>query len=97
MTSQLKGFLQKTSTDPKFAEAYKQNPQAVAKEFGLSDEERQALGDGDIEKLKELLDNDPGDVYFVIFENRRVDEPTAAEVAGEPLSDSSSSDDEGGE
>jgi len=71
MTSQLKSFLQKISTDPKFADAYKANPDAVAKEFGLTDEERTALGDGDIEKLKTLLDDEPGDVYFVIFANEK--------------------------
>ena len=51
--SKLVELLQRLGADAKLASAYEENPDAVMQEAGLSDEEREVLKSGDIEKIRE--------------------------------------------
>ena len=52
--SKLVELLKQLGSDVELAKAYQENPEAVMKEAGLSEEEMEALKSGDIERLKEV-------------------------------------------
>lgn len=50
--SKLVELLQKLGADAELAKAYEENPEAVMKEAGLSEDEMEVLKSGDLERIK---------------------------------------------
>ena len=64
--STLTDFMKQIGTDASLLEAYKNNPEAVMRAHGLSDDEINAVMSGDIEALKQLTGNEDYQAYVLI-------------------------------
>ncbi|MCH1928771.1 hypothetical protein L9G16_01105 [Shewanella sp. A25] len=64
--SNLTDFFTQLGQDAKLMEAYKQDPEAVMRAHGLSDDEINAVMAGDMEKLKALSGEENYQSYLLI-------------------------------
>ena len=66
--SNLTDFFTQLGQDAKLMEAYKQDPEAVMRAHGLSDDEINAVMAGDMEKLKALSGEENYQSYLIIYQ-----------------------------
>jgi hypothetical protein len=60
-------FISKLTTDAKFRDRYRQNPDQVMDEEGLSAEDKAALKSGDPDKIKQHLGDDAPPGCFLLI------------------------------
>ena len=63
--SKLIDFLDKLGSDAAFRKAYAQNPKKTMEDFGLTDEEQEAIMNSDVEKVKKIAGLEEDVVVFL--------------------------------
>jgi len=64
--SALSDFITQLGQDAQLMEDYKQNPEAVMRAYGLTDEEINAVMTGDMEKLKTLSGDQDYQAFLLV-------------------------------
>lgn len=67
MSEKLKSFINNMGKDPEVLERYKQDPEAVMEEHGLSDAHKALVRNGDKEKIKKEAGVEDAHVNFLIL------------------------------
>ena len=67
MSEQLNKFIKNLGQDPDVLERYKQDPEAVMEEHGLSDDHKQLVRDRDKEGIKKEAGVEDAHVNFIVL------------------------------
>lgn len=67
MSEKLNTFIKKLGQNPDVLERYKQDPEAVMEEHGLSDEHKEMVRSGDKEQIKKEAGVEDAHVNFIVL------------------------------